>query len=187
MPNSFWPHGLHYARLSCPSLSPRNLLRFTSTESVMLSSHFIFCHSLLFLPSIFPSIRFFVFFFFSNESTLRIRWPKYRSFRFSISPSYTYSGLVPLWLTSLTRLQSPCSPRDSQESSPASQLESINSSPLSLLYGPTLTSIHDSLKKKKIIALTIWTFISKLVSLLFNMLSSFALASLSRSKCFLIS
>ena len=87
---------------------------------------------------IFPSIR--VFF---NESALCIRWLEYWSFSFSfiISPSNEYSGLIfglPWWL-----IWSPCNLRDSQESSPASQFKSINSSVLSLLYGPTLTSVHD--------------------------------------------
>ena len=80
--------------------------------------------------SIFPSIR-----VFSNESALHIRWPKYWSFSFSISPSYEYSGLISF------RMDSPCRTRDSQESSPTPQFKSINSSLLSLLYGPTLTSI----------------------------------------------
>ena len=67
----------------------RNLLRFMSIELVMPSNHLILCHPLLLLPSIFPSIR-----VFSNESVLRIRWPKYWSFSFSISPSNEYSGLI---------------------------------------------------------------------------------------------
>ena len=83
-------------------------------------------------PSIFPSIR-----VFSNESVLRIWGPKYWSFSFSISPSNEYSGLV----------SSPCSPRDSQESSPTPQFKNINSLALSLLYDPTLTSIRDYWKK----------------------------------------
>ena len=67
----------------------RNLLRFMSTESVVPSNHFILCHPLLLLPSIFPSIR-----VFSNESVLCIRWPKYGSFNFGVSPSNEYSGLI---------------------------------------------------------------------------------------------
>ena len=105
-----------------------------SIESVMPSNHLILCHPLLLLPSIFPSIR-----VFSNESVLHIRWPKYWSFNFSISPSNEYSGLISLLLTGLI----PYCPRDSQKSSPALQFESINSLALSLLYGTTLTSIHD--------------------------------------------
>ena len=89
------------------------------------------CRLLLLLSSIFPSIR-----VFSNESVLCIRWPKYWSFSFNIIPSNEYSGLV----------GSPCSPRNSQESSPTPQFKSISSSALSFLYSPTLTSIYDSWK-----------------------------------------
>ena len=110
-------------------------LKFMSTESVMPSNHLILCRPLLFLPSIFPSIR-----VFSNESVLCTRWPKYWSFSFSISPSNEYSGLIAL---RIGLVWSPCSPRDSPESSPAPQFKTINSLALSLLYGPTLTSIHD--------------------------------------------
>ena len=110
------------------------LLKFISIESVMLYNHLILCHPLLF-PSIFPSIR-----VFSNESVLCIRWPKYWRFSFSISPSNQYSGLIPL---GLTVVWSPCCPRASRESSPAAQFESINSLARSLLYGPTLSSMHD--------------------------------------------
>ena len=77
----------HQASLSITN--SRSLLRLMSIESVMSSNHLILCHPLLFLPSIFPSIR-----VFSNESVLRIRWPKYWSFSFSISPSNEYSGLI---------------------------------------------------------------------------------------------
>ena len=94
-----------------------------SIESVMPSNHLIPCRPLLLLPSIFPSIK-----VFSNESALHIRWPKYWSFSFNISPSNEHPGLV----------GSPCSPRDSQESSPTPQFKSINSSALSFLYSPTL-------------------------------------------------
>ena len=87
--------------------------------------------------SIFPSIK-----VFSNESALHMRWPKYWSFSFNISPSKEHPGLISFrmdWLVG-----SPCSPRDSQESFPMSQFKSIYSSVLSFLYSPTLTSIHDS-------------------------------------------
>ena len=106
-------------------------------ESVMPSNHLIICYPLLLPPSIFPSIR-----VFSSESALRIRWQKYWSFSFSIDPSSEYSGFISLKID-LKEISSPCCPRDSQESSPAPQFESINSSVLSLLYGPTLTFIHD--------------------------------------------
>ena len=113
----------------------QSLLKLMSIELVMPSNHFILCHPLLLLPSIFPSIR-----VFSKESALRIRWPKYWSFSFSISPSNEYSGLISFWIDWLLF---PCSPRDSQESSPTPQFKSISSSALSFLYGPTVTSIHD--------------------------------------------
>ena len=112
-----------------------NLLKLMTTESVMPPNHFIICHPLLLLPSIFPSIR-----VFSNESALCIRWPKYWSFSFSISPSnMNIQGLFPLGLPGW----SPYCPRDSQESSPAPQLEGINSLALRLFYCPALRSVHD--------------------------------------------
>ena len=101
-----------------------SFVKLISIESVMPSNHLILCCPLLLLPSIFPSIR-----VFSNESVLRIRWPKYWSFSFSISPANEYSGLI---LDGL--VGSPCNPRDSQESSPTPQFKSINSSALSFLY-----------------------------------------------------
>ena len=95
----------------------------------------IFCHPLLLLYSIFPSIR-----VFSNELALHIRWPNYWGFRFSINPFSEYSGLISFridWFVS------PCCPRDSQEYFPAQQFESISSLVLTVLYGPTLTSVHE--------------------------------------------
>ena len=87
MSKSLQVHGLQHTRL--PITNPWSLLKLMSIESVMPSNHLIFCHPLLFLPSIFPSIR-----VFSNESVLHIRRPKYWSFSFSISPSNEYSGLI---------------------------------------------------------------------------------------------
>ena len=109
---------------------------------VMPSNHFILCCPLLLLSSIFPSIR-----IFSSESVLHIRWPKYWSFSFSISPSNEYSGLISF---SITLVGSPCSPSDSQESSPTPQFKSINSSALSLLYGPTVTPMGTSLVAQRV-------------------------------------
>jgi len=114
--------------------SSRSSLKLMSIESVMLSNHLILCCPLLLLPSVFPSIR-----VFSNESVLCIRWPKYWSFSFSISPSNEYSGLISFRMDWLDLL----APRDSQESSPTPQFKSINSLVLSFLYSPTLTSTHD--------------------------------------------
>ena len=113
----------------------QSLLKLMSTESVMPSNHLILCHPLLLLPSIFPSIR-----VFSNESALHIRWPKYWSFSFSNSPSNEHPGLVSF---RMDWLDLPCSPRDSQKSSPTPQFKSINSLVLSFLYSSTLTSVHD--------------------------------------------
>ena len=115
----------------------QSLFKLMSIESVMPTNHFIFCHPTLFPPSIFPSIR-----VFSNASTLHIRRPKYWSFSFSISPSNEYSRLISFRMDYFL-LESPCCPRDSQESSPTPQFKSINTSPLNFLYSPTLTSIHD--------------------------------------------
>ena len=103
-----------------------------SIELVMPSSHLILYHPLLFLSPIPPSRV------DSNESTLCMRWPKYCSFSFSISPSKEHPGLI-----SFRMVGSPCSPRDCQESSPILQFKSINSLVLSFPYSPTLTSIGE--------------------------------------------
>ena len=131
-----------------------------SIESVMPSIHLILCFPLLLPPSIFPSIG-----VFSNVSVLRIRWSKYWSFSFSISPSNEYQDWFPLGLT-----VSACSPRDSQEYSPIPQFKSINSSVLSFLYSPTFIGFT-YMTTGKTIALTRGTFFGKVMSLLFNMLS----------------
>ena len=116
-----------------------SLLKLMSKESVMLSNHhLILCCLLLLPPSIFPDIR-----VFSNESVLRIRWPKYWTFSLSISPSNEYSGLISFRMDWLDLL---AVPRDSQESSPTPQFKSINSSELNFLYSPNLISIHDDWK-----------------------------------------
>ena len=129
-----WPCGLQHARLSCLHLTISwGLLRFMSIELMMLSNHLILCHPLL-LSSVFPSIR-----VFSNESALHSRWPKYWSFSFSISPSNEYSGLISFridWFDLLAvqvTLKSLLQHYGLKASVPA----------LSLLYGPTLTSVHD--------------------------------------------
>ena len=116
----------------------RSLLKLMSTESVMPSNHLILCHPLLLLPSIFPSFR-----DFSNQSTLCIRWPKYWSFDFSISPSDVYSGLISFWMDwfDLLLVQRTLKRLLQHHSSKAS-----NSLALSFLYSPTLTSIHDHWK-----------------------------------------
>ena len=132
MSDPLWPHGLQYARPPCSSSTPR-------VYSCPLSQ---WCHltisssviPLLLLPSIFPNIR-----IFSNESVLHIRWPKYWSFSFNISPSNEHQGLISFRIdwSDLLVVQG------TLEYSPTPQFKSINSSALSFLYGPTLTSIHD--------------------------------------------
>ena len=131
----------------------------------MPSSQLIFCHPLLLLPPTPPSIR-----VFSNESTLRITWPKYWSFSLSISPSNEHPGLVSFRMDWLD-------PRDSQESSPTPHFKSISSVVLSFLHSPTLTSIHDHWKNH---SLTRQTFVGKVMSLL-NMLSRLVITFLPRS------
>ena len=113
-------------------------LKLMFIELMMPSNHLIFCRPLLLLPSIFPSIR-----VFSNELILRIRWPNYWSFSFSISPSNEYSGLISFkigWLDLFT-VQGTL-----KKSSLTPQFKSINSSVLSFLHSPTLTSIRDHRK-----------------------------------------
>ena len=112
----------------------QNLFKLMSIKSVMPSNHLILCRPLLLLPSIFASNG-----VFSNESVLRIRWPKHWSFSISIIPSREYSGLISFSMDWLDLL----AVQGTQESSPAPQFKSINSSVLSFLYSPTLTSIHD--------------------------------------------
>ena len=134
MSNSLWPHGLRHTSPSLSFtafwgfLSLEGTKKFMSIQSAMLSNHLILCHPLL-LPSIFPSIK-----AFSSESDLCIRWPKYWSFSFSISPSSQYSGMIFFridWFDILAVQRT-------QESSPAPHLESISYLMFSLLYGPTL-------------------------------------------------
>ena len=112
----------------------QSLLKLMSIESVLPSNHLILCHPLLFPHSIFPSIR-----LFSNESVLHIRWPKYWSFSFSITPSNEYSGLISFRMDWLDLL----AVQGILKSSPTPQFKSINSLALSILYSPNLTSIHD--------------------------------------------
>ena len=123
------------------SITYSGLLKLMSIELVMPCNHLILCGPLLLLPSISPSFK-----VFSNESVPHIRWPKYWSFSFSISPSNEYSGLISFrdWL-----FWSPHSPRDSQQSSPTSQFKSISSSAFSFLCSPTLSSTHDYWKNHR--------------------------------------
>jgi len=148
-----------------------------SIDLVMPSNYLILCHSLLLPPSIFPSIR-----VFSNESVLHIRWPKYWSFNFSISLSNEYSGLISFRIDCLDLF-------GIQET--LKSLLQHNSSKASILRHSAFFIVqlsHPYMTTGKTIALTRWTFfLQSNVSLLFNMLSSFAIAFLPRSKHLVIS
>ena len=142
----------------------------------MPSNHLILCHPLLFPPSIFPRIR-----VFSNESVLHIRWPKYWSFSFSISPSNEYSGLISFridWLD-LLAVQGTLRSLLQHHSSKASVLR------CSVFFIVQLS--HPYMTTGKTIALTRWTFVGKVISLLLNMLSRLVITFLPRSKRLLIS
>ena len=160
-----------------PSItSSQSLLKLVSIESVMPSNHLILCHPLLLPPSIFPSIR-----VFSNEPALHIRWPKYWSFSFSISPSNERPGLVSFWMDWLDLL------------AVQGTLQSLlqhHSSKASILWCSAFFTVqlsHPYMTTGKTTALTRRTFVGKVMSLLFNMLSRWVIAFLPRSKRLLIS
>ena len=152
---------------------PESLLKLMSIESVMASNHLIICHPFLLLPPIPPSIR-----VFSSESTLHRRWPKYWSFSFS--PSNEHPGLISFrmdWL-GLLAIQGTLKSLLQHHSSKASIFQ------CSAFFMVQLS--HPYMTTGKTIALTIWTFVGKVRSLLFNVLSRFVIAFLPRSKCLLI-
>ena len=152
-------HELQHARRPCPSLS-WSLLKLMSVALVMPANHLTLCRPLLLLPSIFPSIR-----VFSNESTLRIRWPKYWSFSFNISPSNEHPGLIFFrmdWLD-LLAVQGTLKSLLQHHSSKASILQH------SAFFIVQLS--HACMTTGKNIALTRWTFVDKVMPLLLNMLS----------------
>ena len=165
---------------SMPGLTVHlQLLESTQTqsiESVMPSNHLILCHPLLLLPSIFPNIK-----VFSNESALHIRWPKYWSFSFNISPSDEHPGLISFrmdWLDLLT-VQGTLKSLFQHHSSKASIIRH------SAFFTVQLSRPY--MTTGKTTALTRWTFVDKVMSLLFNMLSRLVITFLPRSKCLLIS
>ena len=160
---------------SLPSLTSRAYWN-SSIESVMPSNRLILCHPLLLPPSIIPSIR-----VFSNESVLRIRWSKYWSFSFNISPSNEYSGLISFRMDWLDLLAVQGTLRS---------LLQHHSSKASILRGSAffiVQLLHSYMTIGKTKVLTRWTFVGKVMSLLFNMLSRLVIAFLPRSKCLLIS
>ena len=142
----------------------------------MPSNHLILCCSILLLPSVFPSIR-----VFSSESVIHIRWPKYWSFSLSISPSNKYSGLISFQIDWFDLL--------AVRKTLKSLLQHHSSKAIS--FGSSVSFIiqllHQYMTTGKAIALTIWTFFGKVMSLLFNMLSRLIIALLPRRKCLLIS
>ena len=162
MSDSLQPHELQQARPPCPSPTPRIYPKLMSIESVMPSNNLILCCPLLLLPSIFPRIR-----VFSNESALHIRWPKYWSSSFSISPSNGHLGLIFFrmdWLD-LLAVQGTLKSLLQHHSSKASILLR------SAFFIVQLS--HPYMTTGKTIALTRWTFVEKVMSLLFNMLSKY--------------
>ena len=180
-----WPHGLQHVRLPCPSQTPQ-----ACSNSCPLSwwchPTILSCHPLLLLPSIFPSIR-----IFSNESVLCIRWPKYWGFNFSISPSNEYSRLIPFRINwfDLFAVQGTLK-----------SLLQHNSSKASILWCSAFFMVqlsHPNMTTGKTIALLRWSFVRKhrvgqdwsdlAMSLFINMVSSFVIAFLPRSKSLLIS
>ena len=164
----------HQASLSITN--SRGLLTLMSIKLVMPSNHLILCHPLLLLPLIVPSIG-----VFSNESVLHIRWPKYWSFSFSISPSNDYSGLISFRIDWFDLLA---------VQGTLKSLLQHHTSIASILWSSAFIMVqisHPYMTTGKTKALTRWIFVSKVMSLLFNMLSMLVIAFLPRSKRLLIS
>ena len=175
MSDSLPPHRLQHARLPCPSPS-QSLLKLMSIKLLMPSNHLILCCPLLLLPSIFPSIR-----VFSSESVLRIRWPKYWSFSFSISPSNEYVGLISFRIDWFDLL--------AVQGTLKSLLQHHSSKTLILrcLAFFMVQLLHPYMTMGKTIALTRQTFVGKVMSLLFTIVFRLAIAFLSKNKHLLIS
>ena len=168
MSDSLQPYGQQNTRLLCPPLFTRvcwNSCPFMP----MLSNHRILCRPLLLLSSVFPRIR-----IFPTDQVAKVLELQHQSIQWIVRIDSIQDWLV--W--------SPCCPRDSQESFPAPQFKSIGSSTLGLLYGPTLTSVHDYWKNHSFDHMG---FVSKGMSLLFNALSTSVIAFLIKNKCLLIS
>ena len=176
MSNSLQPHELQHSQASLSITNSQSLPKLMSIELVMPSNHLILCHPLLLLPSIFSNIK-----VFSNESALCIRWPKYWSLSFNISPSNEHPGLLSFrmdWLD-LLAVQGTLKSLLQHHSSKVSILKLSDLFIVQLSYPYTTTG--------KTIAWTRRTFVDKVMSLLFNTLSRLVITFLPRSKCFLIS
>ena len=176
MSDPLWPPWTAACQASVSFTVSPSLLKHMSIESVMPSNHLILCHPLLLLPSIFPNIG-----VFSNESALRIRWPKHWSFSFSISPSDEDSGLISFRIDWLDLLA---------VQGTLKSLLQHHSSKASILRPSAFVMIqlsHPYMTTGKAIALTRQAFVGKVISLLFNMMSRFVIAFLPRTKHLLIS
>ena len=170
--NSLWPHGLQLCQASLSISLPKLM----SIELVMPPNHLILCHPLLLLPSIIPSIR-----VFSSESVIHIRWPKYWSFSFSISPSNEYSGLISYRMDWLDLLA---------VQGTLKSLLQHHSSKAPILWHSAFFIVqlsHPYMTTGTTKALTRQTFVGKVMYLLFNMPSMLVITFLPRSKCLLIS
>ena len=155
--DSLWPHELQHARPPCPSPTPRVHPNLCPLSLVMSSSHLTLCRTLLLLPSIFPSIR-----VFSNKLALCIRWPKYWSFSFSVSPSNEHPGLISFRMDWLDLLA---------VQGTLKSLLQHHSSKASILWCSAFFTVqlsHPYMTTAKTIALTRRTFVGKVMSLLFN-------------------
>ena len=164
----------HQASLSITNF--RSSLKLMSIQSVMPSNHFILCRPLLLPPSVSPSIR-----IFSNESVLHIRWPKYWSYSFSISPSNEHAGLISFKMDRLDLLE---------VQGTLKSLLQYHSSKASILLHSAFFIVqlsHPYMTTGKTIVLTTWTFVGKVMSLLLNMLSRLAITFLPRCKHLFIS
>ena len=159
MSDSLQPHRLQHTKLPCPSPTPKILLKLRSIDLVawmMPYNYLILCCPLLLLPSIFPSIR-----VFSNESALHIRWPKYWSFSFNLSPSSEYSGLISFRMDWLDLLA---------VQGTLKSLLQHHSSKVSILWCSVFFIVqlsHPYMTTGKTIASTRWIFVGKVMSLLF--------------------
>ena len=176
MSDSLQPHESHAAHQASLSITnSQSLPKLMSITSVIPSNHLVLCRPLLLLPPILPSIR-----VFSNESTLRMRWPKYWSFSFSINPSNEHPGLISFRMDWLDLLQS----------KGLKSLLQHYSSKASILLCSAFFIVqlsHPYMTTGKTIALTRQILVGKIMSLLFNMLSTLVITLLSRSKCLSIS
>ena len=176
MSNSLWPREPQHARPPCPSLTLRVHPNPSPLSQWCHSNHLILCCPLLLLPSIFSSIR-----VFSNESALHIRWPKYWSFSFNISPTNEHPGLISFRMDWLDLLA---------VQGTLKSLLQHHSSKASILWPSAffiVQFLHSYMTTGKTIALIRQTFVGKVMSLFFNMLSRLVITFLPRSKCPLIS